>query len=126
MALGDAIALCLMEAKGFGADDFARNHPGGTLGKRLTIRVSDLVDSDRLFGCSNSQPSEVLLSMTLGRYGATVVIDSGTIVGVITDGDLRRASKPATLLQRQLLLVLWVPPLNHFWQQLSYRSSCSH
>lgn len=92
MALGDAIALCLMEAKGFGADDFARNHPGGTLGKRLTIRVSDLVDSDRLPSVApTASLQEVLLSMTSGRYGATVVIESGTIVGIITDGDLRRA-----------------------------------
>ena len=92
MALGDAIALCLMEAKGFGADDFARNHPGGILGKRLTIRVSDLADSDRLPSVApTASLQEVLLSMTSGRYGATVVIESGTIVGIITDGDLRRA-----------------------------------
>ncbi len=92
MALGDAIALCLMEAKGFGADDFARNHPGGTLGKRLTTRVEDLADPQRLPAVApKASLQEVLLSMTSGRYGATVVIDSGTIVGIITDGDLRRA-----------------------------------
>ena len=83
MALGDAIALCLMEAKGFGVDDFARNHPGGTLGKRLTVRVSDLADSDRIPSVDpRANLQEVLLSMTTGRYGATVVIDSGNIVGI--------------------------------------------
>tara|TARA_B100001564_G_C20566750_1_gene636396 strand:- start:49 stop:1017 length:969 start_codon:yes stop_codon:yes gene_type:complete len=92
MALGDAIALCLMEAKGFGPKDFAKNHPGGTLGKKLTIRVSDLVDSKRLPQVNSSASmQDVLISMTSGRYGATVVIEGGKIVGVITDGDLRRA-----------------------------------
>ena len=92
MAIGDAIALCLMEAKGFGAEDFARNHPGGTLGKRLTVLVSDLVDSSRLPQVSPSASlQDILISMTAGRYGATVVIDSNSIAGIITDGDLRRA-----------------------------------
>ena len=92
MALGDAIALCLMEAKGFGAEDFARNHPGGTLGKRLTVLVSDLVDSGRLPQVSPSASlQDILISMTTGRYGATVVIASNEIRGIITDGDLRRA-----------------------------------
>ena len=92
MALGDAIALCLMEAKGFGPEDFARNHPGGTLGKKLTIRVSDLVDSNRLPHVNTSASmQDVLMSMTSGRYGATVVLEDDKIVGIITDGDLRRA-----------------------------------
>jgi arabinose-5-phosphate isomerase len=92
MAIGDAIALCLMEAKGFGAEDFARNHPGGTLGKRLTVLVSDLVDSSRLpLVAPTASLQDILISMTAGRYGATVVIDSGSIAGIITDGDLRRA-----------------------------------
>ena len=96
MALGDALAICLMEAKGFGADDFAKNHPGGTLGKRLTTRVSDLTDPSRKPSVSSSATlQEILLSMTAGRYGATVVLDSTSgkdeISGIITDGDLRRA-----------------------------------
>jgi len=92
MALGDAIALCLMEAKGFGPEDFARNHPGGTLGKKLTIKVSDLVDSNRLPHVNTSASmQDVLMSMTSGRYGATVVLEDDKIVGIITDGDLRRA-----------------------------------
>ncbi len=92
MALGDAIALCLMEAKGFSPEDFARNHPGGTLGKKLTIRVSDLVDSNRLPQVNSSASmQDVLISMTSGRYGATVIMEGSKIVGIITDGDLRRA-----------------------------------
>jgi arabinose-5-phosphate isomerase len=97
MALGDAIALCLMEAKGFGAEDFAKFHPGGTLGKRLTVLVSDLLDHQRRPSVSPSASlQEILLSMTQGRYGATVVVNSSEetgscIAGIITDGDLRRA-----------------------------------
>jgi arabinose-5-phosphate isomerase len=97
MALGDAIALCLMEARGFGAEDFAKFHPGGTLGKRLTVLASDLSDPSRCPSVSTSASlQEILLSMTQGRYGATVVVNSSEetevdIAGVITDGDLRRA-----------------------------------
>lgn len=92
MALGDAIALCLMEAKGFDAEDFAKNHPGGTLGKRLTVLVSDLIDTNRLPEVNpKASLQDILISMTSGRYGATVVVESGAIVGIITDGDLRRA-----------------------------------
>lgn len=95
MALGDAIALCLMESKGFGAEDFAKNHPGGTLGKKLLTRVEDLLDQGRT-PCVHADSSlqEILLSMTAGRYGATAVISndgSNSIEGIITDGDLRRA-----------------------------------
>ena len=93
MALGDALAMCLMEAKGFGADDFAKFHPGGALGRRLTVRLIDLIDSERKPSVRfDSQIQDVLLSMTIGRYGATAVVDSeSNIVGIITDGDLRRA-----------------------------------
>jgi arabinose-5-phosphate isomerase len=95
MALGDAIALCLMEAKGFGAEDFAKNHPGGTLGKKLLTRVEDLLDSDRKPSVlEDSTLQEILLSMTSGRYGATAVVSNdgnSSIKGIITDGDLRRA-----------------------------------
>lgn len=95
MALGDAIALCLMEAKGFGAEDFAKYHPGGTLGKKLMTKVGDLLDANRLPKVQlDSSLQEILLSMTAGRYGATAVISNdgkNSIEGIITDGDLRRA-----------------------------------
>jgi len=92
LAMGDALAVCLMEAKGFSSEDFAKFHPGGSLGKKLYLRVSDL---SRL----NEQPSvkeestlkEVILEMTKKRLGLTAVLNtSNQLVGVITDGDLRR------------------------------------
>ena len=93
MALGDALAMCLMEAKGFGAEDFAKFHPGGSLGKRLTLRLNELIDPERKPSVKYNAPiQDVLMSMTAGRYGATTIIDSeSNIVGIITDGDLRRA-----------------------------------
>ncbi|MGB1074761.1 MAG: KpsF/GutQ family sugar-phosphate isomerase [Flavobacteriales bacterium] len=92
LALGDALAMCLMEARGFSADDFAASHPGGALGKRLYTRVSDLLDADRKPAVSsNASLESVVLSMSEGRYGATVVTDDGQrILGIVTDGDLRR------------------------------------
>lgn len=92
LAMGDALAVCLMEAKGFSSDDFAKFHPGGSLGKKLYLRVSDL---SRL----NEQPSvqessslnEVILEMTKKRLGLTAVLnEQQQLTGVITDGDLRR------------------------------------
>jgi arabinose-5-phosphate isomerase len=92
MVMGDALAVCLMELKGFTGQDFARYHPGGNLGKRLYLRVQDLYQQ-------NGQPSvkstaslkEVIVEITKNRLGATVVVDDGNLViGIITDGDLRR------------------------------------
>jgi arabinose-5-phosphate isomerase len=92
MALGDAIAMCLMEARGFKAEDFAKFHPGGTLGKKLTVTLNDLIDQERSPQVNpESTLQEVLMSMTEGRYGATVVIENTQILGIVTDGDLRRA-----------------------------------
>ena len=93
MALGDALAMCLMEAKGFGAEDFAKFHPGGALGRRLTVTLHDLIDPERRPSVRvDAHIQDVLLSMTAGRYGATAIVGAGSgIVGIITDGDLRRA-----------------------------------
>ncbi len=92
MVMGDALAVCLMELKGFGSGDFAKYHPGGTLGKRLYLRVEDLA-------AQNAKPKvlpgatlkEVIVEMTEKRLGATAVVDEkNNILGIITDGDLRR------------------------------------
>ena len=92
MVMGDALAVCLMEMKEFNSKDFARYHPGGTLGKRLYLRVEELASQ-------NAKPrvlptatlKEVIVEMTEKRLGATAVVEeSGTIAGIITDGDLRR------------------------------------
>ena len=79
MALGDAIALCLMEAKGL-AQKISQNHQV-TLGKKLTIRGSDLIDSNRLPHVNTSSSmQDVLMSMTSGRYGATVVLEDDKLL----------------------------------------------
>jgi len=96
MALGDALALCLMEVKGFDEIDFAKFHPGGTLGKKLTITLADLCEKTRTPKVNtDASLQDILLSMTQGRYGATAVVESSgddeKVVGIITDGDLRRA-----------------------------------
>ncbi len=92
LVMGDAIATCLMELKGFNSDDFAKFHPGGTLGKKLYLKVSDLiVNNERPQVKENSLLKEVIIEMTRKRLGATVILnDQGDILGIITDGDLRR------------------------------------
>lgn len=92
MAIGDALAVALLSKKGFTSSDFAKFHPGGALGKQLYLRVKDLY---RLHERPVVKPSaslpEVILEMTSRRLGATAVEDgSGQLLGVITDGDLRR------------------------------------
>jgi arabinose-5-phosphate isomerase len=92
MVMGDALAVCLMELKGFNSHDFAKYHPGGILGKKLYLRVSDL-------SSQNEKPKvlctaglkEIIVEMTKMRLGAAVVIDDANkVLGIITDGDLRR------------------------------------
>ena len=92
MVMGDALAVCLMELKGFKSADFARFHPGGTLGKRLYLRVSDLIVHNQKPAVGVSSPvKEVIMEITKNRLGAAAVVDSdGLILGVVTDGDLRR------------------------------------
>lgn len=92
LALGDALAMCLMDTRGFTAADFAASHPGGALGKRLYTRVADLLDPERRPAVAPEAPlAEVILSMSAGRFGATVVVDADEkVLGIITDGDLRR------------------------------------
>tara|TARA_B110000503_G_scaffold73059_1_gene112917 strand:+ start:13602 stop:14573 length:972 start_codon:yes stop_codon:yes gene_type:complete len=92
MALGDALATCLMEARGFRGEDFAQVHPGGALGKRLYVRLADLISNDRrpLVEVTTSF-QDTVLEMSAGRCGATAVMEGPDLVGIITDGDIRRA-----------------------------------
>lgn len=92
MVMGDALAVCLMNLKGFNSEDFARFHPGGTLGKRLYLRVSDLfVQNEKPEVKPDSNLRAVIIEMTKRRLGAAVVTDEdGQVQGIITDGDLRR------------------------------------
>jgi arabinose-5-phosphate isomerase len=94
LALGDALAVALLEQRGFSAEDFARVHPAGKLGKRLLTRVSDLMHGgDALPRVALDRPMmQVLMEMSAKRLGTTVVENAaGELAGVITDGDLRRA-----------------------------------
>jgi arabinose-5-phosphate isomerase len=92
LALGDALAVCLLEAKGFGPDDFAKYHPGGSLGKQLYLTVEDVVQKDLLpMVQGDANLSEVIMEISSKRRGATAVVDQQYhLLGVITDGDLRR------------------------------------
>ncbi|PRD48127.1 D-arabinose 5-phosphate isomerase [Sphingobacterium haloxyli] len=91
LAMGDALAVCLQTCRQFSDRDFAKYHPGGTLGRRLYLKVSDLSDNN---GKPEVSPSanirQVLITITKYRLGATAVIDTNGIVGIITDGDIRR------------------------------------
>ncbi len=94
LALGDALALALLDARGFSANDFARSHPGGVLGRKLLTHVSDVMRSgpDVPKVSERATLKEALLEMSRGRLGMTAVLDaSGRVRGIFTDGDLRRA-----------------------------------
>lgn len=94
LVLGDAIATALLEARGFSAEDFAFSHPGGALGRRLLLKVSDLMHSgDEVPSVSpNTRIQEALLEITQKRLGMTTVVDDTLQpLGIFTDGDLRRA-----------------------------------
>ena len=92
LVMGDALAVCLMEMKGFKSDDFAKFHPGGTLGKKLYLRVSDLyINNEKPRVYSGQSLKEVIVEMTQKRLGITAVVDKNDkLLGIITDGDLRR------------------------------------
>jgi arabinose-5-phosphate isomerase len=92
MVMGDALAVCLMELKGFGSKDFAKFHPGGALGKKLYLRVGELSRrNEKPSVLQNSPIREVILEITKKRLGVTAVLsDDGVLAGIITDGDLRR------------------------------------
>ena len=94
LVMGDALAVALMEARGFTADDFARSHPAGTLGRRLLLHIRDIMHSgdDVPRVPADASATAALLEMTRKRLGMTAVVDAqGVLQGVFTDGDLRRA-----------------------------------
>ena len=92
MVMGDALAICLMEMNNFSGADFARFHPGGVLGKKLYLRVSDLyLHNEKPSVLPHQTLKEVIVEMTRTRLGATAVVDdANSLLGIITDGDLRR------------------------------------
>ena len=98
LALGDALAVALLDARGFSADDFARSHPGGTLGRRLLTHVSDVMRTGESIPCvpQDASFSAALLEMSRKGMGMTAIVnEGGRLEGVFTDGDLRRALEHA-------------------------------
>jgi len=92
LVMGDALAVALMEARKFQPEDFARFHPGGSLGRKLLVKVKDVMRTDKLpFITEDASFTELLLCMSEGRLGMVIVGNAEHIMGVITDGDLRRA-----------------------------------
>lgn len=92
LVLGDALAMCLIECRSFSSRDFAKYHPGGTLGKRLYTRVADVYDCDNRPNIRmDAGIRPVILAMSKGRLGAVAIVDDEEyLLGIITDGDLRR------------------------------------
>jgi len=90
IALGDALAVALLQEKGFRAEDFARLHPGGALGRRLLTRVHDVMEADRLPSIGPSSTMRDAVVLLAGRRGIAIVVEQGRVVGVITAGDLSR------------------------------------
>lgn len=92
LALGDALAVCLLEGRGFTSDDFAKYHPGGSLGKQLYLKVGDVLSKNQVpVVLEDADLAQVIVEISGKRLGATAVEDSsGVLKGIITDGDLRR------------------------------------
>ena len=112
LALGDALAVALLDAHGFSADDFARSHPGGTLGRRLLTHVSDVMRSGSEVPAVLETASfkEAILEISRGRMGMTAVVDPHQRVrGIFTDGDLRRSLEKGVDFERASVAVLMTP-----------------
>ena len=91
LVMGDALAVCLMELRDFKAEDFAKYHPGGALGKKLLLRVGDMLDqTHRPMVAPNAAIKEVIVEISEKRLGVTAVVENSKIIGIITDGDIRR------------------------------------
>ncbi|NEP67591.1 MULTISPECIES: KpsF/GutQ family sugar-phosphate isomerase [Moorena] len=126
LAIGDALAMTLMPLKGLTPEDFALNHPAGRLGKRLTLRVADLMHKDQDNPVISPQASwiEIVGAITKGSLGAVnVVDDKGELFGIITDGDLRRSIakiKPTELEHLKAVAIMTPNPVMVQPDQLAY------
>lgn len=91
LVMGDALAICLLESRGFSGKDFARYHPGGTLGKRLYLRVADIINQNQIPSVQEDTPvKDAIIEISKKMLGVTAVIQNENLVGIITDGDIRR------------------------------------
>jgi arabinose-5-phosphate isomerase len=100
LVLGDALAICVLECRGFTAEDFARFHPGGSLGKKMYLRVNDVYVKNECPKVSpNDDLRQVIVEISAKRLGATAVIENQKLIGIITDGDLRRMLMKTTAIE---------------------------
>ena len=91
LVMGDALAIALLQLKGFSSEDFAKFHPGGALGKRLYLRVADIVGNNlKPAVTADASVKEVIVEISEKMLGATAVMDGNSVIGVVTDGDIRR------------------------------------
>jgi arabinose-5-phosphate isomerase len=91
LAMGDALAICLLEARSFNSEDFAKYHPGGSLGKRLYLKAGDIaLKNQKPIIAPSASVKDVIIEISKNRLGAVVVIDDDKVAGIITDGDIRR------------------------------------
>ena len=91
LVMGDALAVCLMEMRNFNSDNFAKYHPGGALGKKLLLRVKDMLENSHKPMVTPETPvKKVIFEISEKRLGVTAVIDNEKVVGIVTDGDIRR------------------------------------
>jgi arabinose-5-phosphate isomerase len=95
--MGDALAVCLLECRGFDSNDFAKFHPGGALGKQLFLKVSDIYPTNEKPEVSpSSSIKDVIVEISSKRLGITAVTEANNLTGIITDGDLRRMLENAS------------------------------
>ena len=113
MGIGDALAVALIKERNFQAEDFARYHPGGSLGRRLLTKVADVMHSKNLPVISHDASlKETVLSISEGRLGLVVVIKDGQVEGIVTDGDLRRALvKEVDMNQANITEIMTIDPI---------------
>tara|TARA_R110002051_G_scaffold325740_1_gene430698 strand:- start:11580 stop:12545 length:966 start_codon:yes stop_codon:yes gene_type:complete len=94
LVIGDALAICLLELRGFSSKDFAKYHPGGSLGKRLYLRVCDIAQNNMKPQVDlNADVKEVIIEISEKMLGVTAVLENNRVVGIVTDGDIRRMLK---------------------------------
>jgi arabinose-5-phosphate isomerase len=109
LALGDALAVALLERQGFTAEDFGKFHPGGKLGARL-LKVRDLMHADMPLTTPATPIAEAILTIAEKRFGCVGVLDAGgRLVGIVTDGDLRRHMHPGLLADRVASIMTRTP-----------------
>tara|TARA_B100000809_G_scaffold161010_1_gene158385 strand:- start:7818 stop:8783 length:966 start_codon:yes stop_codon:yes gene_type:complete len=97
LVMGDALAVCLLECRGFDSTDFAKFHPGGALGKQLTLKVSDIyINNEKPEISANSSIKDVIIEISSKRLGITAITEKNQLIGAVTDGDLRRMLENST------------------------------